>query len=141
MANKSLYDYNIDDLSGLLLDNVDAVVIVDPAIDAYKSIIRKGMFDNVIEDYEIHDNTGKLVGYSCDLDKALALVERQITMIQNYAKQHQPQPSQQQQTAHGPALDMKTSSGAVQTGDRPAPKSLAEAMERLQDAELEKFKR
>lgn len=117
-----------------------AVVKFKPKYDKLDDI-RKGMFDNVIEDYEIHDDTGKLVGYSCDLDKALALVERQITMIQNYAKQHQPQPSKQQQTAHGPALDMKTSSGAVQTGDRPAPKSLAEAMERLQDAELEKFKR
>ena len=50
MANKSLYDYTVDDLSGLLLDNVDAVVIVDPAIDAYKSIIRKGMFETFLKE-------------------------------------------------------------------------------------------
>ena len=54
MANKSLYDYNIDDLSGLLLDNVDAVVIVDPAIDAYKSIIRKGMFETFLKESGIY---------------------------------------------------------------------------------------
>lgn len=100
--------------------------------------IRRGMFDNVIEDYEIKDNEGKVVGYSCDLDKALALVDRQISMIQSYAKQkQQTQPAQ----ASAPALDMKTSSGAVPTGEQEAPTSLAEAMERLQDAELAKMKR
>lgn len=100
--------------------------------------IRRGMFDNVIEDYEIKDNQGKVVGYSCDLDKALALVDRQISMIQNYAKQkQQAQPAQ----ASAPALDMKTSSGAVPSGEQEAPTSLAEAMERLQDAELAKMKR
>lgn len=100
--------------------------------------IRRGMFDNVIEDYEIKDNQGKVVGYSCDLDKALALVDRQISMIQSYAKQkQQAQPAQ----ASAPALDMKTSSGAVPSGEQEAPTSLAEAMERLQDAELAKMKR
>lgn len=100
--------------------------------------IRRGMFDNVIEDYEIKDNQGKVVGYSCDLDKALALVDRQISMIQNYAKQkQQAQPAQ----ASAPALDMKTSSGAVPSGEQEMPTSLAEAMERLQDAELAKMKR
>lgn len=100
--------------------------------------IRKGMFDNVIEDYEIRDNNDKLVGYSCDLDKALALVERQITMIQGYAKEHQ---SQQKPQPTGPVLDMKTSSGAIPNGNDAPPKSLAEAMERLQDAQLSKLKK
>ena len=99
--------------------------------------IRKGMFNNVVQDYEVKDDAGKVVGYSCDLDKALALVERQISMIQNYAKKQ----GVQKQQPTGPAVDMKTSSGAMQSGERPAPTSLAEAMERLQDAELEKIKR
>ena len=103
--------------------------------------IRKGMFDNVVEDYEVRDADGKLIGYSCDLDKALSLVEKQIKMIQDYAKQHQPQQEQQPAQASGPALDMKTSSGAVQTGDNRPPSSLAEAMERLQDEQLNKIKR
>lgn len=101
--------------------------------------IRRGMFDNVIEDYEIKDNDGKVVGYSCDLDKALALVERQISMIQSYAKQRQS--TAQEEKPSGPALDMKTSSGAVASGEREAPKSLADAMEMLQDQQLEKMKR
>lgn len=106
----------------------------------YKKLdaIRKGMFNNVVEDYEIKNNEGKVIGYSCDLDKALALVERQVAMIQNYAKQHKPNDNQ----PTGPAIDMKTSSGAVQTNDEvTAPKSLAEAMERLQDAQIDKLKR
>ena len=99
--------------------------------------IRRGMLDNAIEDYEIKDKDGKVVGYSCDLDKQLALVDKQIAMIQSYAKQHQPQ---QQRQSTGPVLDMKTSSGAVPNNDAPVT-SLAEAMERLQDAELAKLKR
>lgn len=96
--------------------------------------IRKGMLDNVLQDYEVKDSEGKLVGYSCDLDKALALVERQVAMIQGYAKEHGS--AQQQQAAPStPALDMKTSSGAVGSDDAP-PKSLEEAMLRQQDAML-----
>lgn len=99
--------------------------------------IRRGMFDNVIQDYEIKDNNGNVVGYSCDLDKALALVDRQISMIQGYAKKHQ---GEQKPAPTGPALDMKTSSGAVPSGEQKPPSSLAEAMERIQDKELEKLK-
>lgn len=100
--------------------------------------IRRGMLDNILEDYEVTDDSGQVIGYSCDLDKALALVDRQIAMIQNYAKQHQPQ---QQAPASGPVLDMKTSSGAIPSGTQSAPGSLAEAMERLQDEQLSKLKR
>lgn len=99
--------------------------------------IRRGMFENVIEDYEIKDGNGDVIGYSCDLDKALALVDRQINMIQGYAKQHQ---QKQKEEPSGPALDMKTSSGAVQAGNDTPPASLAEAMERLQNAQLDKLK-
>ena len=54
MKNKSLYDYNIDDVSGLFLDTVDAIVIVDPSIDAYKSIIRRGMFETFLKESGIY---------------------------------------------------------------------------------------
>ena len=101
--------------------------------------IRKGMFDSVVEDYEVMDDNGKVIGYSCDLDKALTLVDRQISMIQSYAKEHAPAKEPAKPT--GPALDMKTSSGAVPSGDMPAPTSLAEAMERQQDALLDSMKK
>ena len=116
-----------------------AVMKFAPKYDALDDI-RKGMFDNVIQDYEITDNDGKVIGYSCDLDKALSLVERQIEMIQNYAKQHQQQAVVKPEPT-GPALDMKTSSGAIPNGNDAPPTSLAEAMERLQDAQLSKLKK
>lgn len=100
--------------------------------------VRRGMLDNIIEDYEIKDSNGSVIGYNCDLDKALAAVERQIKMIQDYVKTTG---NQQQQKPTGPALDMKTSSGAVPAGNESAPTSLAEAMERIQNRELEKLKR
>ena len=100
--------------------------------------IRRGMFDNVIQDYEIKDDDGDVIGYNCDLDKALALVDRQIEMIQSYAKRYQ---AQQKPQPTGPVLDMKTSSGAVQGGDDAPPTSLAEAMERKQNELLEKLKK
>lgn len=97
--------------------------------------VRKGMFERVIAPYEIKDGDGDVVGYSCDLDAALDVVNSQISWIQEYAKENgtKVQPT-------GPALDMKTSSGAVQAGDQPAPASLAEAMERQQDKLLEQFR-
>ncbi len=50
MEDKKLLYYNIDDLSGLILDNVDAAVVVDPKIDMYKTIIRRGLFEDFLED-------------------------------------------------------------------------------------------
>ena len=102
--------------------------------------VRRGMFDNIIEAYEIKDSEGNLVGYSCDLDRALETVERQIEVIQSYAKQHQAAPQEALAKADGPALDMKTSSGAVPSGEQAAPASLEEAMERIQDAQISKLK-
>ena len=100
--------------------------------------IRRGMFENVIEDYEIKDSKGEIIGYSCNLDKALALVDRQISMIQGYAKQHA---AEQKPVPTAPALDMKTSSGAVPNGNQTPVNSLEEAMLRIQDAELAKLKK
>ena len=54
MKSKSLYDYTVEDLACLMLENVDAAVIVDPAIDAYKSIIRKGMFETFLKESGIY---------------------------------------------------------------------------------------
>lgn len=54
MQKKDLYDYNINDVSGLFLENVDAIVIVDPAIDTYKSIVRRGMFETFLKESGIY---------------------------------------------------------------------------------------
>lgn len=96
--------------------------------------IRQGMLDDIISDYEVKDADGDVIGYSCDLNRALDVVNRQISRIQGYAK-NRPRP------ATGPAMDMKTSSGA-NTGmtERPKISSLEEAMEYEQNKMLEKMK-
>ena len=97
--------------------------------------VRRAMFESIIEDYEVHDEKGELIGYSCDLDKALSAVNRQVKTMQERFKntgQATPAPS-------GPALDMKSSS---RDSDDSAPKfnSIAEAMEYQQDQLLKKMK-
>lgn len=96
--------------------------------------IRQGMLDDIISDYEVRDSDGDVIGYSCDLNRALDVVNRQIARIQGYAR-NQPKPPT------GPAMDMKTSSGA-NTGMTEQPKinSLEAAMEYEQNKLLEKLK-
>lgn len=96
--------------------------------------IRQGMLDDIISDYEVKDSDGDVIGYSIDLNRALDVVNRQIARIQGYAKS-QPKPPT------GPAMDMKTSSGA-NTGATEPPKidSLEQAMEYEQNKLLEKLK-
>lgn len=99
--------------------------------------IRKGMFDSLIEDYEIKDGN-EIIGYSCDLNKALAAVDRQVQMIQGYAKANSSNSVSNQPSS--PALDMKNSGGAA-TKPTAEPKSLAEAMLMQQNALLESMKK
>ena len=54
MASKSLYDFTVNDVASLFMDTADAIVVVDPAIDAYKSIIRRGMFETFLKESGIY---------------------------------------------------------------------------------------
>ena len=54
MESKNLYDYTVNDVPAILADNVDAIVIVDPAIDAYKSVLRRGMFVKFLKESGIY---------------------------------------------------------------------------------------
>ena len=100
----------------------------------YKSLdpIRRAMFDEVIGDYEVTDDSGSVIGYSLDLDKALAMVDRQVSAIQGYAKANPRTPT-------SPALDMK-SSGRMLSSKPKEFSSLAEAMEYQQNLELERLR-
>lgn len=122
-----------------LMKNVQPSIAVRKFAPKYEKLddIRKGMFDNVIQDYEIRDDKDKIIGYSCDLDKALAMVDRQIAMIQSYAKSHQ---AQQQAKPTGPVLDMKTSSGAMRDSEDIKLNSIEDALGYLEDKKLNKLK-
>lgn len=98
--------------------------------------VRQRLLDSIIEDYEIEDEDGNVIGYSCDLDKALTAVNRQISNLQGqYGKQPR---TEDESKPSGPALDMKTGASQSSSGKPPEFKSMAEAMEWQQDQILNK---
>lgn len=101
--------------------------------------VRRSMFDSIIEDYEIKDNNGDVVAYSCDLDKALAAVNRQVRVIQQRFANQQTKPADAKKPT-GPALDTPNTGGGKQSNGRPQFKSIEEAMEWEQDQILAKMK-
>ena len=105
--------------------------------ETYKKLndVQRDMLDSLIEDYEVKDEDGNAIGYSCDLDKALAQVNRQISKLTErgkalHLKQEKPAPTE-------PALDMPQSTGSSENKP-PQFKSLAEAMSWSQDQMLKK---
>lgn len=89
---------------------------------------RQQMLDALIEDYEVLDEAGDVIGYSVDLNKALAQVNKQVAALQA----SRPAPT-------GPAIDMPASgSGNANSGKEFT--SLAEAMEAQQQAQLDKLR-
>lgn len=50
MENKSLDDFTANDVSLLLYDAVDAVIVVDGTADTYKTIIRRGFFEKFLKE-------------------------------------------------------------------------------------------
>lgn len=105
--------------------------------ETYKKLndVQRDMLDSLIEDYEVKDEDGNAIGYSCDLDKALAQVNRQIVKLTErgkalHPKQEKPAPTE-------PALDMPQSTGSSENKP-PQFKSLAEAMSWSQDQMLKK---
>lgn len=99
--------------------------------------IRRSMLDSIIEDYEVTDDNGDVIGYSCDLNRALAQVERQISVIQkNYAGK-----AAQKQEPSGPAVDMKAGASQTESNGKPEFKSLAEALAWTQEQKLKSGKK
>lgn len=105
--------------------------------ETYKKLndVQRDMLDSLIEDYEVKDEEGNAIGYSCDLDKALAQVNRQIAKLTErgkalHPKQEKPAPTE-------PALDMPQSTGSSENKP-PQFKSLEEAMRWSQDQMLKK---
>lgn len=131
--NKTCADYS----KKLLEEQGHGLAVIEFA-PKYEKLdpVRKAMFESIIEDYEIHDSDGDLVGYSCDLDKALNAVNRQVKTMQarfnNSAAAQNPTPS-------GPALDMNTKPTG-EANKAPQFKSIAEAMEYQQDQLLKNLR-
>lgn len=107
--------------------------------ETYKKLndVQRDMLDSLIEDYEVKDEDGNAIGYSCDLDKALAQVNRQIAKLTERGKALHPKPEKPEPTE--PALDMPQSTGSSENKP-PEFKSLAEAMSWSQDQMLKQRK-
>lgn len=103
----------------------------------YKGLndVQRDMLDSIIEDYEVKDKDGNAIGYSCDLDKALAQVNRQIEKLTNRGRALHPAETKPAPTS--PAVDMPQS---TTSGENKPPefKNLAEAMAWQQDQLLKK---
>lgn len=141
--NKELADaFNrtCQDYSQKLMDQEGGRLAIIEFAPKYKALdpVRRSMFESIIEDYEVTDKDGNVVAYSCDLDKALAAVNRQVKVIQErFAKQQfatKPAPPT------GPALDTPGTTGADKGSAKPQFKSIEEAMEWEQDQILARMK-
>ena len=61
MINKALGEYTADDLLAILNENVDAIVMVDTTLNKYRTIVRKGIFNKIIDETgEYYDLIQKL---------------------------------------------------------------------------------
>lgn len=112
--------------------------------DTYENLdpVRQGMLDSILEDYEITDDNGNVIGYSCDLNSALGIVDRQVRMIQeHYKAQHTIEDTKAQEQPKGPALDIKSSANSGGNTEPPKFNSIAEAMEWQQDQLLANMKK
>ena len=135
-----LFEKAVANYKQQLLDTLMPQLAVMEFAPTYNKLdpVRKLLFEQMIAGHEVYDEDGSVKGHdkAIDYNDVLARVNKMVSGIQEYARANRPAtpPS-------GPSLDMKTSSGAIPSGERTAPKSLAEAMEQLQDMELEKYRR
>lgn len=96
-----------------------------PKYDAMDDEVRE-VFDDLIEGYEIRNDHGEVIGYSCDLDKAHARAERMASKYSSkgrVARERKPrrEPSQ-------PATDMRSHGTSRSSGNAPEePKTLEDA--------------
>ena len=108
----------------------------------YKTLdpVRRSMLDSILEDYEVTDENGDVVAYSCDLDKALAAVNRQVKVIRERYSNHNVKLDAKRSEPSGPALDTPSTNGGQQGGGKPQFKSIEEAMEWEQDQLLARMR-
>lgn len=104
-----------------------------PVYDVMDPSIRE-VFDDLIEDYEIKNRAGKVIGYSCDLEKMAMKASRLATKYNHHSqskgksgtvKKPGPQKS--------PAMDTRARGSAASAPAEGEPKTMEEAMQRLRE--------
>ena len=104
-----------------------------PVYDVMDPAIRE-VFDDLIEDYEVKNRAGKVVGYSCDLEKMAMKAARlakkynnspRKTKVNGKVRKSGPQKS--------PALDTRSHGTAAGSKGDSEPQTMEEAMKRLRE--------
>lgn len=134
------FNKTCEEYSKKLLEQEGGRIAIIEFAPKYKALdpVRRTMFESIIEDYEVTDKQGNIIAYSCDLDKALNAVNRQVEVIKRrFAKKAEAAPKA---APTGPALDTPSTNGNAGGSGRPQFKSIEEAMEWEQDQLLAKMK-
>ena len=94
------------------------------------------IFDDLISDYEVRNRAGKVVGYSCDLDR---MAIRAAKMATKYASSPTRKKSanigKRKAKATGPALDARSHGSSKQKGKGGEPQTLEDAFRLLHQME------
>ena len=104
-----------------------------PVYDVMDPAIRE-VFDDLISDYEVKNRAGKVVGYSCDL-------ERMAMKASRLAKKYNTSPKKsggsgkisKQGARKSPALDARTRGSSAGSKSDAEPQTLEDAMKRLKE--------
>lgn len=98
---------------------------------------QKGLLDALIDDYEVRDKSGKLIGYDCDLKrmaaKAIKMDQKFNTTKQTSESQNTRVPAETKVQPSAPALDMRSSGTATSGKNEMNPKTLEEALMMVED--------
>lgn len=89
---------------------------------------QQAVFEELVADYEIRDDKGNIVGYSCDLDKAASAAER----IAGRMGRPKTKKTAVKKTVRKPAMDMNTKGSSGATVNR-EPKTMEDAFKLLRE--------
>lgn len=104
-----------------------------PVYDVMDPAIRE-VFDDLISDYEIKNRAGKVVGYSCDLEKMAMKASRLAKKYNNNPRKRSTNAKMGKQKARkSPALDAKSRGSSRSTKTDDEPQTMEEAMKRLNE--------
>ena len=104
-----------------------------PVYDVMDPAIRE-VFDDLISDYEVKNRGGKVVGYSCDLEKMAMKAARLAKKYNNSPRKASSNAKMRKQKARkSPALDMKGKGSARNSKANDEPQTMEEAMKRLNE--------
>lgn len=108
----------------LLKENAPSIRLLQ-FYPTYRSMgqAQRDVLDDLIEDYEIRKN-GKVVGYSCDLDR----MARTAARLAKRRQDSMPKRGRPKKVDEGPSLDMRTKGTRGRKKERKEPRDLSEAM-------------